>query len=66
MRLLSLKIVKCLLYAVLINGIKGHTLDMDDGNRFGNVHPAVVVLPTALALAEQQTGVLRRLLPSTS
>ena len=42
------------LNAVLINGIKGHTLDMDDGNRFGNVHPAVVVFPAALALAEQQ------------
>ncbi len=38
--------------AAFINGIKGHTLDMDDGNRFGNVHPAVVVFPAALALAE--------------
>lgn len=39
--------------AILINGIKGHTLDMDDGNRFGNVHPGVVVIPAALAQAEQ-------------
>ena len=39
--------------AILINGIKGHTLDMDDGNRFGNVHPGVVVMPAALAQAEQ-------------
>ena len=42
------------LHAALINGIKGHTLDMDDGNRYGNVHPAVVVFPAALSLAEQQ------------
>jgi 2-methylcitrate dehydratase PrpD len=27
---------------------------MDDGNRFGSVHPAIVVLPAALALAEKQ------------
>jgi 2-methylcitrate dehydratase PrpD len=39
--------------AILINAIKGHTLDMDDGNRFGNVHPGVVVIPAVLAMAEQ-------------
>lgn len=39
--------------AVLLNAIKGHTLDMDDGNRFGNVHPGVVVIPAVLAMAEQ-------------
>ena len=42
------------LNATLINAIKGHTLDMDDGHRFANAHPAAVVLPAALALAEQQ------------
>jgi len=42
------------LNATLINAIKGHTLDMDDGHRFANAHPAVVVLPAALALAEKQ------------
>lgn len=39
--------------AILINAIKGHTLDMDDGNRFGNIHPGVVVIPAVLAQAEQ-------------
>jgi 2-methylcitrate dehydratase PrpD len=39
--------------AVFVNAIKGHTLDMDDGNRFGNVHPGVVVIPAVLAQAEK-------------
>ncbi len=39
--------------AVLLNGIKAHSLDMDDGNRYGSIHPAVVVIPAALVAAEQ-------------
>ena len=40
--------------AALINGISGHTLDMDDGHRFANGHPGVTTLPAALAMAERE------------
>ncbi|MBW2148614.1 MAG: MmgE/PrpD family protein [Deltaproteobacteria bacterium] len=38
--------------AALANGICGHALDMDDGHRFGALHPGVPVIPAALAAAE--------------
>jgi 2-methylcitrate dehydratase PrpD len=40
--------------ATLINGSAGTFLEMDEGNRFSRGHPAVHVLPAALALAETQ------------
>lgn len=40
------------LTAALINGTAGTFLEMDEGNRFSRGHPAVHVLPAALALAE--------------
>jgi 2-methylcitrate dehydratase PrpD len=42
------------LNAVFVNSIKGHTLDMDDGHRYANGHPGVVVIPSAIALAEKE------------
>ena len=38
--------------AALINGTAGTFLEMDEGNRFSRGHPAVHVLPAALALCE--------------
>jgi len=38
--------------AALVNGTAGTFLEMDEGNRFSRGHPAVHVLPAALALAE--------------
>jgi len=38
--------------AALLNGIAGTWLEMDEGNRFARGHPAVHVLPAALAHAE--------------
>ena len=38
--------------AGFINGISAHTLDLDDGHRFAQIHPGGVVFPTALAIAE--------------
>jgi 2-methylcitrate dehydratase PrpD len=38
--------------AALINGCAGTFLEMDEGNRFSRGHPAVHVLPAALALAQ--------------
>ena len=42
-----------LLNAALLNGVRSHTLDMDDGHRYANAHPAVTVIPAALAVAEK-------------
>ena len=40
--------------AALVNGSAGTFLEMDEGNRFSRGHPAVHVLPAALALCEQR------------
>jgi 2-methylcitrate dehydratase PrpD len=38
--------------AAMVNAIQAHTLDMDDGHRYANAHPAVAVIPAAVAAAE--------------
>jgi len=43
------------LVAALINGTSGTFLEMDEGNRFSRGHPAVHVLPAALALAQTRS-----------
>ena len=40
--------------AAFINGTAGTFLEMDEGNRFSRGHPAVHVIPAALALSEQR------------
>lgn len=40
--------------AALVNGTAGTFLEMDEGNRFSRGHPAIHVLPAALALCEQR------------
>ena len=40
--------------AALVNGTGGTFLEMDEGNRFSRGHPAIHVLPAALALCEQE------------
>ncbi len=40
--------------AALINGTAGTFLEMDEGNRFSRGHPAVHVVPAALALCEER------------
>ncbi len=39
-------------YAALLNGTYAHTLDFDDTNQLGLIHPGAVVIPAALAAAE--------------
>lgn len=39
--------------AALLNGAFAHTLDFDDTNLFGALHPGAPVIPAALAAAEQ-------------
>jgi len=50
--------------AALANGIMGHVLELDDGNRFAMGHPGVVVVPAALALAEATHASGARLITS--
>ena len=35
--------------AALINGISAHAVELDDGQRFGNVHPGAPVISALLA-----------------
>ena len=42
--------------AALLNGTAGTFLEMDEGNRFSRGHPAIHVIPAALALSEQRGG----------
>ncbi|MBE0640357.1 MAG: MmgE/PrpD family protein [Bacteroidales bacterium] len=40
-------------FAILSSGLIAHSVELDDGHRFGTAHPAVVVIPTALAFGEK-------------
>lgn len=48
--------------ATLANGTAGVSLEVDEGNRWGGGHPAVHVLPAALAVAEELSAPPRRFL----
>ncbi len=39
-------------HAAFANAACAHSLDMDDGHRFGALHPGTVIVPAALAAAE--------------
>jgi 2-methylcitrate dehydratase PrpD len=38
--------------AAFANAVCAHALDMDDGHRFGALHPGTVIIPAAIAAAE--------------
>ena len=38
--------------ASLVNGVFAHSLDLDDGHRFAQLHPGCTVIPAVLSLAE--------------
>ena len=40
-------------YAALLNGAFAHSLDFDDTNIYGSLHPGAPVIPAALAIAER-------------
>ena len=40
--------------AALVNGTAGTFLEMDEGNRFSRGHPAIHVIPAALALSQER------------
>ena len=50
------------LLATFTNATAGVALEMDEGNRFGGGHPAIHVIPGALAVAEEMGADGRRLL----
>ncbi|MGI6852119.1 MmgE/PrpD family protein [Mesorhizobium sp. 1B3] len=48
--------------AVLLNGTYAHSMDFDDTNFFGKLHPGVTVIPAALAVAEETHATGRALM----
>lgn len=40
--------------AALANGVSAHSLDLDDGHRWAQLHPGACIIPAALALSEAQ------------
>jgi 2-methylcitrate dehydratase PrpD len=50
--------------AVLVNATAGVTFEVDEGNRWGGGHPAIHVLPAALAVGEEHRVEGRRLIES--
>jgi len=51
--------------AALANGVCAHALDMDDGYRYGGVHPASPIVPAAIAAAELQGSSGKDLITAT-
>jgi 2-methylcitrate dehydratase PrpD len=51
--------------AALANGVCAHALDMDDGYRYGGVHPASPTVPAAIAAAELQGSSGKDLITAT-
>ncbi|NLK19340.1 MAG: MmgE/PrpD family protein [Synergistaceae bacterium] len=41
-------------WAALAMGIMAHSIELDDGHRWGTCHPAVAVIPAVLAMAEKE------------
>ena len=48
--------------AVFANASCAHAIDMDDGHRFGALHPGTVIIPAALAAAELSRAGTRELI----
>ena len=40
--------------ASLVNGVFAHSLDLDDGHRFAQIHPGCAVIPAALSISENR------------
>ncbi len=50
--------------AAMSMGVAAHAVELDDGYRFGTAHPAVVVIPAALAICERENKSFGELLKS--
>jgi 2-methylcitrate dehydratase PrpD len=51
-------------WAVLVNGVAAHAVDFDDWHSAGGVHPGCIVIPAALAIAEERDSTGREFLKS--
>ena len=49
-------------FAVLASGLISHSVELDDGHRYGTAHPAVVVIPAVLALGEKTNSTFAEVL----
>lgn len=47
--------------AALINGISAHAVELDDGQRFGNVHPGAPIISSLLSIAEYNNMTIKEL-----
>lgn len=45
-------------------GVMGHSIELDDGHRWGTSHPAVAVIPATLAVAEREGSSFEDILAS--
>lgn len=48
--------------AAFCNGVFAHSLDLDDGHRYAQLHPGCTVIPAALAVAEAREKTGKKLL----
>jgi 2-methylcitrate dehydratase PrpD len=51
-------------FATLVNATAGVALEMDEGNRLGGGHPAIHVIPAAIAVGEEQGSAGKAVLES--
>lgn len=51
--------------AALANGIMGHAVQIDDGHRYAQAHPATAIMPAAIATAERQNSSGQDLIAAT-
>ena len=51
-------------WAALVNGVAAHAVDFDDWHSAGGVHPGCIVIPAALAVAEERDSTGKEFLKS--
>lgn len=50
------------IHAALAMGVMAHSVELDDGHRFGTCHPSVAIIPSVLAVAERNNNTLEEIL----
>ncbi|WP_286954864.1 MmgE/PrpD family protein [Aminobacterium sp. UBA5277] len=50
------------MHAALALGVLGHSIELDDGHRWGTCHPAVAIIPAVLAMSERDNASFTKLL----
>ena len=52
--------------AAMATGIMAHSIELDDGHRWGTSHPAVAVIPAVLAVGEREGSSFRSILKAVA